>query len=114
MAADHGVAEARRLGISVGSDRPRNFASGGAAINVLAQCGARVVVVDVGIAAEFSQALPILHRKIAFGTACWRHHCVVMKTSVSARMFEAAIIIQIGAADDSCADGVGWVAAESS
>ena len=74
MAADHGVAEARRLGISVGSDRPRNFASGGAAINMLArQFGARVVVVDVGIAAEFSQALPILHRKIAFSTANFAH-----------------------------------------
>jgi nicotinate-nucleotide--dimethylbenzimidazole phosphoribosyltransferase len=47
-----------------------NFVRGGAAINVLAgQAGARVVVVDVGVAAELPATLPIVHRKVAPGTA---------------------------------------------
>jgi nicotinate-nucleotide--dimethylbenzimidazole phosphoribosyltransferase len=76
MAADHRVAE---QGVSaypseVTAQMVRNFANGGAAINVLArQFGARVVVVDVGIAAELPQSLPILHRKVAFGTANFAH-----------------------------------------
>jgi nicotinate-nucleotide--dimethylbenzimidazole phosphoribosyltransferase len=72
MAADHGVA---REGVSaypqeVTAEMVRNFASGGAAINVLArQVGARVVVVDVGVASALAETLPIVHRKVAFGTA---------------------------------------------
>ena len=72
MAADHGVS---REGVSaypqeVTAQMVRNFASGGAAINVLARnAGARVVVVDVGIATELPSTLRIIHRKIAFGTA---------------------------------------------
>jgi nicotinate-nucleotide--dimethylbenzimidazole phosphoribosyltransferase len=47
-----------------------NFANGGAAINVLArQAGARVVVVDMGVASELPSDLPIVHRKVAPGTA---------------------------------------------
>jgi nicotinate-nucleotide--dimethylbenzimidazole phosphoribosyltransferase len=71
MAADHGVA---REGVSaypsqVTAQMVRNFASGGAAINVLArQAGARVVVVDIGVASELPASLPIVHRKVAFGT----------------------------------------------
>ena len=72
MAADHGVAGE---GVSaypqeVTAEMVRNFASGGAAINVLArQAGARVIVVDIGVASELPATLPIVHRKIAFGTA---------------------------------------------
>jgi nicotinate-nucleotide--dimethylbenzimidazole phosphoribosyltransferase len=71
MAADHGVA---REGVSaypqeVTAQMVRNFANGGAAINVLArQTGARVVVVDIGVAADLPVSLPIEHRKVAFGT----------------------------------------------
>jgi nicotinate-nucleotide--dimethylbenzimidazole phosphoribosyltransferase len=71
MAADHGVA---REGVSaypqqVTAQMVRNFANGGAAINVLArQAGARVVVVDIGVAADLPVSLPIVHRKVAFGT----------------------------------------------
>jgi nicotinate-nucleotide--dimethylbenzimidazole phosphoribosyltransferase len=47
-----------------------NFARGGAAINVLARrASARVVVVDVGVAAELPAELPIVHRKLAYGSA---------------------------------------------
>src|SRR5207253_2336647 len=72
MAADHGVA---REGVSayppeVTAQMVQNFANGGAAINVLArQAEARVIVVDVGVATELASSLPIVHRKVAFGTA---------------------------------------------
>jgi nicotinate-nucleotide--dimethylbenzimidazole phosphoribosyltransferase len=72
MAADHGVTaeQVSAYPSAVTEQMVRNFARGGAAINVLAgQAGARVVVVDVGVAAELSADLPIVHRKVAYGTA---------------------------------------------
>ncbi len=72
MAADHGVA---LEGISafpaeVTPQMVLNFLHGGAAINVLArQAGADVIVVDIGVAADFDPSLPgLLHRKVARGT----------------------------------------------
>jgi nicotinate-nucleotide--dimethylbenzimidazole phosphoribosyltransferase len=72
MAADHGVVVegVSAYPASVTAEMVRNFARGGAAINVLArQVRASVVVVDVGVAAELPASLPIVHRKVAFGTA---------------------------------------------
>src|SRR5215470_13278496 len=72
MAADHGVAAE---GVSaypstVTAQMVHNFVRGGAAINVLARAaGAEVVVVDVGVAAPLPSELPIVHRKVAPGTA---------------------------------------------
>ena len=72
MAADHGVTVE---GVSaypseVTAQMVHNFVRGGAAINVLARrAGASVVVVDIGVAAALPRDLPIVHRKIAFGTA---------------------------------------------
>ena len=69
--ADHGVAAD---GVSayppaVTAQMALNFVRGGAAINVLArQAGARVVVVDVGIAADLHAAPGLIHRKLAHGT----------------------------------------------
>lgn len=71
-AGDHGVTAE---GVSaypseVTAQMVLNFASGGAAINVLARhAGARVIVVDVGVAEALPPQLPIVHQKIAFGTA---------------------------------------------
>ncbi len=86
MAGDHGVV---RRGVSafpsdVTPQMVANFARGGAAINALAcSAGARVVVTDVGVAADLpatvgllpvatvAEALAsgaILHRKVRFGT----------------------------------------------
>ncbi len=71
MAGDHGVTEE---GISaypseVTKEMVVNFLNGGAAINVLArQAKARVIVVDMGVAADFEQAEGLLNHKIAKGT----------------------------------------------
>lgn len=71
MAADHGVA---RQGVSaypseVTPQMVLNFLRGGAAINILARhVGARVVVVDMGVAADLAPHPDLVDRKIAKGT----------------------------------------------
>jgi nicotinate-nucleotide--dimethylbenzimidazole phosphoribosyltransferase len=76
MVGDHGVVAE---GVSaypaeVTAQMVANFARGGAAINVLArQFGAQVHVVDVGVAATLPEDLPIIHRKVAFGSANMAH-----------------------------------------
>jgi nicotinate-nucleotide--dimethylbenzimidazole phosphoribosyltransferase len=71
MAGDHGVTSE---GVSaypsaVTPQMVYNFLQGGAAINALARYdGAKVIVVDVGVAAEISHP-DLLSRKVAFGTA---------------------------------------------
>jgi nicotinate-nucleotide--dimethylbenzimidazole phosphoribosyltransferase len=73
MAADHGVA---LEGVSaypaeVTPQMVLNFLRGGAAINVLArQANARVVIVDMGVAADLAEpGGELIHRKIDVGTA---------------------------------------------
>jgi nicotinate-nucleotide--dimethylbenzimidazole phosphoribosyltransferase len=71
MAADHGVA---REGVSaypseVTRQMVLNFLHGGAAINVLArQAGARVTVVDIGVAADFESTPGLIQSKVMCGT----------------------------------------------
>ncbi len=71
MAADHGVVEE---GVSlypqeVTAQMVLNFLRGGAGINVLARhVGARVVVVDMGVAAEFPPHPGLVVKKISHGT----------------------------------------------
>jgi len=71
LAADHGVTAE---GISaypkeVTAQMVYNFLSKGAGINVLADhVGARVIVVDIGVAAEFKPHPKLLIRKINYGT----------------------------------------------
>jgi nicotinate-nucleotide--dimethylbenzimidazole phosphoribosyltransferase len=72
MAADHGVTTegVSAYPAAVTTQMVHNFVQGGAAINVLArQVGARVLVVDIGVAARLPHDLPIVHRKVAPGTA---------------------------------------------
>ncbi len=71
MAADHGVvAEGVSLyPQAVTPQMVRNFLQGGAAINVLARhVDARVLVVDMGVAAELEPCEGLVSRKIAHGT----------------------------------------------
>ncbi|HSB00995.1 MAG TPA: nicotinate-nucleotide--dimethylbenzimidazole phosphoribosyltransferase [Anaerolineales bacterium] len=71
MAADHGVA---LEGVSayppeVTAQMVLNFLRGGAAINVLArQAGARVAVVDIGVATELETVPGLVQRKVMCGT----------------------------------------------
>jgi len=71
MGGDHGVVEE---GVSVypkevTTQMVLNFLSGGAGINVLARhIGARVVVVDMGVAADINPHPDLIVRKIAYGT----------------------------------------------
>ncbi len=71
MAADHGVVEE---GISaypaeVTSQMVYNFLKGGAAINVLARhIGAEILVVDMGVAADFEEHQMLMRSKIGYGT----------------------------------------------
>lgn len=76
MAGDHGVC-AEGVSAYPAEVTPQmvyNFLRGGAAINVLArQAGARVVVVDMGVAAELAEHPGLLGRKVARGTANMAH-----------------------------------------
>ena len=71
MAGDHGVTDA---GVSaypkeITAQMIYNFVRGGAAINVLARhVGARVVVVDMGVAADIEHE-QVIDKKIAYGTS---------------------------------------------
>jgi nicotinate-nucleotide--dimethylbenzimidazole phosphoribosyltransferase len=72
MAGDHGVTAE---GVSpypseVTAQMVANFAAGGAAINQLAaHAGARVVVVDVGVAGPLPLSTGVIERRVANGTA---------------------------------------------
>ena len=72
MAGDHGVVEE---GVSafpqeVTPQMVLNFLHGGAAINVLARhVGARITVVDMGVAAEIEPHPLLVNKKVALGTA---------------------------------------------
>ena len=72
MAGDHGVV-AEGVSAYPSAVTPQmvlNFLRGGAAINVLARhVGARVVVVDVGVAADIPPQPGLVVRKVGYGTA---------------------------------------------
>lgn len=71
MAGDHGVV-AEKVGNwpqEVTAQMVYNFLNGGAGINVLARLvGARVVIVDMGVASELKTHPRLLARKVAHGT----------------------------------------------
>ncbi len=71
LVSDHGVCEERVSAFpqEVTAQMVYNFLSGGAGINVLAKhIGARVVVADVGVAADLKAHPNLIIRKINYGT----------------------------------------------
>lgn len=90
MAADHGVVAE---GVSaypqeVTPQMVYNFLRGGAAINVLARhVGARVVIVDMGVAADLHPHDDLVNRKLGYGTAN-----IARGPAMSREMAEQAII----------------------
>jgi nicotinate-nucleotide--dimethylbenzimidazole phosphoribosyltransferase len=93
FAGDHGVVS---RGVSpypqaVTAQMVANFASGGAAVNQLAEwCGARVVVVDVGVAVDVGGAAGVLDQNVRRGTAD-------MTTGAAVSREEAAEAFLVGA-----------------
>ncbi|MFQ5711233.1 MAG: nicotinate-nucleotide--dimethylbenzimidazole phosphoribosyltransferase [Candidatus Geothermarchaeales archaeon] len=70
MAGDHGVVEegVSAYPMEVTRQMVRNFVGGGAGINVLARhVGSRVVVVDMGVAADINEP-HVINRKVNYGT----------------------------------------------
>ncbi|MDK2980344.1 MAG: nicotinate-nucleotide--dimethylbenzimidazole phosphoribosyltransferase [Chloroflexota bacterium] len=108
MAADHGVA---LEGVSayppaVTVQMLANIANGGAAVNVLArQQGARVVAVDVGVAADTSVLPGVLQRKLAAGSANLRYG-----PAMSRALAEAAIQTGMQVLAEQAAKGLDLVA----
>ncbi|HZU71038.1 MAG TPA: nicotinate-nucleotide--dimethylbenzimidazole phosphoribosyltransferase [Ktedonobacteraceae bacterium] len=107
MAADHGVA---REGVSaypaeVTPQMVHNFLRGGAAINVLARAaGARVIVVDIGVAAELAHP-DLISRKVTPGTASFS----LGPAMTEAQMLEA-VQVGIDVFDEQLKQGVDLVA----
>ncbi len=95
FAGDHGVCDE---GVSafpsvVTGEMVKNFARGGAAINVLArQCGASLSVVDVGVISDMSELGGIEHHKVRPGTANLLHEAAMSEA-------ECAAAIEVGRAE---------------
>jgi nicotinate-nucleotide--dimethylbenzimidazole phosphoribosyltransferase len=95
MAADHGIA---RQGVSaypseVTPQMVLNFLHGGAAINVLARhVGARVAVVDMGVAADLPPNSELIDKKIARGTRDFSVEAA-MTAEEAERAVEAGILV---------------------
>src|SRR6266513_1609642 len=107
MAGEHGVTNERVSAYpsAVTSQMVYNFLQGGAAINILAHhVGAKVIVVDVGVAADLSHP-DLLSRKVAFGTA----NMALEPAMTHAQMLDA-IQIGIDVFDTQLIQGIGLVA----
>jgi nicotinate-nucleotide--dimethylbenzimidazole phosphoribosyltransferase len=104
MAGDHGVTAE---GVSaypaeVTAQMVLNILRGGAAINVIArQVGARVVVVDMGVAAEIEQHPELIDRKVAAGTAN-----MARGPAMSAEQAETALAVGMEIAADLAGEGL--------
>jgi len=101
VAADHGVAVE---GVSaypseVTAQMVANFLSGGAAINALARAaGARVVVVDAGVAGDVPSGPALYSRKIARGTRNLRRAPAMSRDQAREAVFVGTDVLECEAA----------------
>jgi nicotinate-nucleotide--dimethylbenzimidazole phosphoribosyltransferase len=89
FAGDHGVAAegVSAYPSSVTGQMVRNFATGGAAVCVLARAaGAEMEVVDVGVAEEIQDVPGIVHVKVRAGTRNFLHEPAMTPQEVEAAM----------------------------
>lgn len=107
FAADHGIAATGLVNPypqAVTAQMVLNFVNGGAAINVLCrlhQLG--LSVVDAGVAFQFEPTLPIIHAKIAAGTADYRQQSAMATGQVQqAITWGRAVVQQLTAAGTNC------------
>lgn len=89
FAGDHGVCEE---GVSaypsvVTGEMVKNFAAGGAAINVLArQCGASMSIVNVGVLTDILDVLGVVQAQVSGGTANLLYQAAMTKDECQAAM----------------------------
>lgn len=108
MAADHGVTEegVSAYPQSVTAQMVANFLRGGAAINVLArQAGARVVVVDMGVAGELPSHPDLIAMKMGWGTGN-----IARAPAMTREEALAAIQVGLQVADDQISQGTDLLA----
>jgi nicotinate-nucleotide--dimethylbenzimidazole phosphoribosyltransferase len=107
MAADHGVAieGVSAYPAEVTPQMVLNFLHGGAAINVLSRlAGARVVVVDIGVAYDFGDLPGLVQRKIALGT-----HNLAKGPAMQREQAERAIQVGVETVENEIARGLDLV-----
>lgn len=98
MAGDHGVVAE---GVSafpqeVTPQMVANFLHGGAAINVLARhVGARVVIVDMGVAVDLPPHPDLVVKKIAYGTANLAQGPAMSRQQAGRALLAGAEVIQV-------------------
>ncbi len=108
--ADHGVAAE---GVSayppqVTAEMMRNFARGGAAINVLARAnGLEVEVIDVGVDADLSSIPSLVHAKVRSGSRNFLHEPAMTDAECTAAMAAGRDALRRAAADGVRAVGLG-------
>ncbi len=108
FAGDHGITDE---GVSaypreVTPQMVRNFLDGGAAINVLArQTNSDIVVVDVGVDADFEAAPRLRHRKVRRGTRNFAHEAAMTEAELN-----AALQVGIDLATEAAAEGRSLIA----
>jgi nicotinate-nucleotide--dimethylbenzimidazole phosphoribosyltransferase len=96
FAGDHGVAQE---GVSaypseVTAQMVYSFVQGTAAVSAFARAaGARLAVVDVGVATKFAPDLPIEHRKVRPGTASFTRGPAMERSEAVAAMHVGATVI---------------------
>jgi len=108
MASDHGVAleGVSAYPVEVTAQMVENIAHEGAAVSVLArQAGARVVVVDIGVAGDISHLTGILHHKVAAGSAN-----MLKGPALTLAQAEQAITVGMQVLDEEVARGLDLVA----
>ncbi len=108
MVGDHGIAQegVSAYPAAVTPQMVLNFVRGGAAINVLArQAGARVIVVDIGVNADFEPVPGLECRKVARGTQNMLHGPAMTRTEV-----EDAIAVGLSIVEQEFAKGLDVIA----